>query len=230
MMSNKTRILVAEDESKMRDLISLYLRKENYDVLAVEDGLQGLNELEKGNDFDLYIIDVMMPKLDGFGLSKEIRQFSSSPIIFVTARGEEYERLLGFELGADDYITKPFSPRELIARVKAVLKRTSPEKEQNLIINEGNLYINTAAREVQVSGEIIILTPKEFDLLVYLIRGKGKVLSREQITEHVWDYDYFGDQRTVDTHIKKLRDKLGKDSQVWIKTIWGVGYKVEVTV
>ncbi|KUO65905.1 MAG: two-component system response regulator [Gracilibacter sp. BRH_c7a] len=229
-MSNKIRILVAEDESKMRDLISLYLRKENYDVLAVEDGLQGLNELEKGNNFDLYIIDVMMPKLDGFGLSKEIRQFSDSPIIFVTARGEEYERLLGFELGADDYLTKPFSPRELIARVKAILKRTSPDKEQNLIINEGNIYINTAAREVQVAGETIILTPKEFDLLVYLIRSKGKVLSREQITEQVWDYDYYGDQRTVDTHIKKLRDKLGKDSQVLIKTIWGVGYKVEVTL
>lgn len=227
-MSSKTKILLAEDESKMRELISLYLRKENYDVLAVEDGLQGLSELEKGTEFDLYIIDVMMPKLDGFGLSKEIRQFSDSPIIFVTARGEEYERLIGFELGADDYITKPFSPRELIARVKAILKRTSPDKEQNLIINEGNIHINTAAREVQVSGETIILTPKEFDLLVYLIKSKGKVLSREQITEQVWDYDYYGDQRTVDTHIKKLRDKLGKDSQVWIKTIWGVGYKVEV--
>lgn len=227
-MAGKIRVMVAEDEPKMRDLISLYLKKEDYDVQAVEDGAQALDELEKGNDFDLYIIDVMMPKLDGFALSKEIRSFSENPIIFVTARGEEYERLLGFELGADDYLTKPFSPRELIARVKAVLKRTRPDKHKNLIINEGNIHIDTAAREVRISGELINLTPKEFDLLVYLIKNKGKVLSREMITEQVWDYDFFGDQRTVDTHIKKLRDKIGQDTKVSIKTIWGVGYKVEV--
>lgn len=227
-MADSTRILVVEDEPKMRDLITLYLTKENYQVTSVENGLLALDELDKGKVFDLYIVDVMMPEMDGFTLSKEIRQYSDNPIIFITARGEEYERLLGFELGADDYIVKPFSPREMIARVKAVLKRSySSDKEST--IKAGNLVIRTEGREVYLSDSVLTLTPKEYDLLVYLINSKGKVLSREKITEQVWDYDFFGDQRTVDTHIKKLREKLGDHSHIQIRTIWGVGYKLEIT-
>jgi two-component system response regulator ResD len=226
-LDEKIRILVADDEPKMRELISLYLTKENYTVVAVADGNQALAALEKGNSFHLFLIDVMMPNLDGFALCREIRKISAKPVIFLTAKGEEYERVLGFELGADDYIVKPFSPREMVARVKAVLKRTenSPEEE---ITGVGDLKLDREAREVTVAGKPISLTPKEFDLLVYFIKHKGKVLSRERITQSVWDYDYYGDQRTIDTHVKKLREKLGEKAGDYIKTIWGVGYKFEV--
>ncbi|NLI93305.1 MAG: response regulator transcription factor [Peptococcaceae bacterium] len=224
---NKIHILVADDEPKMRELISLYLAKEDYKVVAVEDGIKALDELEKGDIFNLFLIDIMMPNMDGFALCREIRKVSNKPVIFLTAKGEEYERLLGFELGADDYIVKPFSPREMVARVKAVLKRTDNGVGEETI-SIGELMINIQGREVIVSGKTINLTPKEFDLLIYLIAHKGKVLSREIITQNVWDYDYYGDQRTIDTHIKKLREKLGGKTGEYIKTIWGVGYKFEV--
>lgn len=222
------RILVVDDEPKMRELISMYLIKEGYKVVAVEDGSKALEEVEKSQGFDLGILDIMMPKMDGFTLCQEIRCFSDLPIIFLTAKGEEYERLMGFNLGADDYIIKPFSPREMVARVKAVLRRTEPSKGQGVIEVIDNLVIDIDGREVVASGQKISLTPKEFDLLVYLIKNKGRVLSREKITENVWDYEYDGDQRTVDTHIKKLREKLGEVGERYIKTIWGVGYKFEV--
>ncbi|ADY54863.1 two component transcriptional regulator, winged helix family [Syntrophobotulus glycolicus DSM 8271] len=228
MSNHQTKILVADDEPKMRELIALYLKRENFEVTAVEDGMKALAELEeKGDVFSLFMIDVMMPNMDGFALCREIRSFSDKPVIFITAKGEEYERLMGFELGADDYIVKPFSPREMTARVKAVLKRANPVQGEELI-HTGQIKINVEGREVSVGGEQINLTPKEFDLLVFLINNKGKVLSREHITRKVWDYDYFGDQRTVDTHIKKLREKLGEKAGNEIKTIWGVGYKFEV--
>jgi two-component system response regulator ResD len=169
----------------------------------------------------------MMPLMDGFTLCREIRDFSNVPVIFLTAKGEEYERLMGFNLGADDYIVKPFSPREMVARVKAVIKRTDILHGQDMEII-GDLVIDIDGREIRVAGQKINLTPKEFDLLVYLMKNKGRVLSREKITESVWDYEYFGDQRTVDTHIKKLREKLGETGEQSIKTIWGVGYKFEV--
>lgn len=223
----RIHILIAEDEKKMRDLVSLYLRKENFEVTAVEDGSKALQEIEN-KDFSLFIIDVMMPNLDGFSLAREIKAFTNSPIIFLTARGEEYERLMGFDIGADDYIVKPFSPREMVARVKAVLRRAQSYIDEESNLKTGNVLVDVAGREVYVKEEKINLTPKEFDLLVYLIRNQGTVLSRDQITEFVWDYAYYGDQRTVDTHIKKLREKLGDDSGTSIRTIWGVGYKFEV--
>lgn len=223
----KKSILVADDEPKMRELISLYLAKENYQVVTAEDGLQALKELERGDVFNLFLIDVMMPNMDGFTLCKEIRRISNKPVIFLTARGEEYERLMGFEIGADDYIVKPFSPREMLARVKAVLKRTESDLEVEGKQTYGEITIDVEGREVKLADAKLNLSPKEFDLLVYLAKNSGKVLSRDQITENVWDYEYFGDQRTVDTHIKKLREKLGDKTEKYIKTVWGVGYKFE---
>lgn len=222
------KVLVVDDEPKMRELVSLYLTKEKYQVVTAEDGLAALTLLEKDDDIQLLIADVMMPRMDGFTLCKEIHSFKDIPVIFLTARGEEYERLMGFELGADDYVVKPFSPRELVARVKAVLKRFDISSGLDNILRTGDLMVDIDGREVSMGGREISLTPKEFDLLVYLIKNKGKVLSRVQITEKVWDYEYYGDQRTVDTHIKKLREKLSDKTEKYIKTVWGVGYKFEV--
>lgn len=227
MQSRKIKILVVDDEPKMRELVSLYLTKENYQVVTAGDGLEALRMIEQDDEFQLLIVDVMMPKMDGFTLCREINSFMEIPVIFLTARGEEYERLMGFELGADDYVVKPFSPRELVARVKAVLKRSDACPADNLL-KSGDLVVDLDGREIRLGDREIGLTPKEFDLLVYLIKNKGKVLSREQITEKVWDYEYMGDQRTVDTHIKKLREKLSDKTEKYIKTIWGVGYKFEV--
>jgi two-component system response regulator ResD len=224
----KRNILVVDDEPGIRELVSLYLTKEHYRVITAENGQDALKKMEEGEEFHLFIIDVMMPKMDGFALCKEIRRFSDNPVIFLTARGEEYERLLGFELGGDDYVVKPFSPRELVARVKALLKRSHNPLETVEVIKAGDMEINVPGREVTLAGEQIVLTPKEFDLLVYLAQNKGKVLTREKIMETVWDYEYYGDLRTVDTHIKKLREKLGEKGDHYIKTVWGVGYKFEV--
>ncbi len=228
MLENKARILVVDDEPKMRELVSLYLTKENYKVVTAEDGLDALNLLKKDNDFQLLIVDVMMPKMDGFTLCNEVHSFKDIPVIFLTARGEEHDRLMGFELGADDYIVKPFSPRELVARVKAVLKRIDKGNKAESILQFGDLVVDIEGWEVKLAGKEISLTPKEFELLVYLIKNKGKVLSREQIIEKVWDYEYYGDQRTVDTHVKKIREKLNDKEEKFIKTVWGVGYKFEV--
>lgn len=228
MQGKNINILLVDDEPKMRELVSLYLMKENYHVVTAEEGLEALKIMEKNDNFHLLIINVMMPHMDGFTLCREIRRFADIPVIFLTARGEEYERLLGFELGADDYVVKPFSPRELVARVKAVLKRTDPDNLTDNVLRVGEMVVDIDGREVRAAEKEINLTPKEFDLLVYLIRNKGKVLSRDQITEKVWDFEYYGDQRTVDTHIKKLREKLSDKAEKYIKTVWGVGYKFEV--
>jgi len=221
------RILVADDEERMRKLVSDFLKKQGYSVFEAEDGSRALeifnNEKQK---IDLVILDVMMPNIDGWEVCKEIRRSSQVPVIMLTAKGEESDELLGFGIGADEYITKPFSPMILVARVQALLKRTG-----NINKNEKRsfcgLEIDEAGHCVNVDGVIVDLTPKEFELLLYLANNKGIALSREQILNSVWDYDYFGDVRTVDTHIKKLRLKLGSKED-FIQTVRGMGYKFEV--
>ncbi|MGI6226592.1 MAG: response regulator transcription factor [Peptococcales bacterium] len=223
------RVLIVDDEEGIRDLVSMYLEKEELEVDTAPDGQVALAKAEK-KDYDLFIVDVMMPKLDGFGLVREIRRFTDKPVIMLTAKGEEYERVLGFELGCDDYVIKPFSPRELVHRVKVLLKRTlNVETNERDILKYPRLIIDKLARTTKVDGEERVLTPKEFELLYYLARTPGRVYTREQILENVWGYDYFGDLRTVDTHVKKLREKLGRSNGPdYISTVWGVGYKFEV--
>ncbi len=225
------KILFADDEKQMRNLVKMYLEKEGFGVDEASDGELAIN-LAKANNYDLIILDVMMPVQDGLSVCKSIRQFSKVPIIMLTARGDEIDRVLGFELGADDYVIKPFSPRELVARVKALLRRT---KEFSALDNTGDalafkdVLIDISARKVLFKGREISLTPKEFDLLLFLGKNQRKVFTREAILERVWGYDYFGDLRTVDTHIKNLREKLCTGSDKYIHTVWGVGYKFEVT-
>ena len=223
------RILIVDDEEGIRDLVSMYLEKEGFEVNSASDGQAALRKIEK-NKYDLFIVDVMMPKLDGFGLVREIRRFTDKPVIMLTAKGEEYERVLGFELGCDDYVVKPFSPRELVHRVKVLLKRTLDiETNEQNILKYPRLAIDKLARMAKVDDEEVALTPKELELLYYLAKNPGRVYTREQILERVWGYDYFGDLRTVDTHIKKLREKLGRSNGLdYISTVWGVGYKFEV--
>jgi len=223
------RILVVDDEEGIRELVAIYLKKDGFYVDTAKDSEQALQKTEQ-KSYDLFIIDVMMPKIDGFALVKEIRSFSDKPIIMLTARGEEYERVLGFELGCDDYVVKPFSPRELVHRVKVILKRISGNMGQGEALHYPRLLVDPTARKVMVDGKEIALTPKEFNLLYYLAGNPGRVYTREQILENIWGYDYFGDLRTVDTHVKKLREKLGRDDGPdYINTVWGVGYKFEVT-
>jgi DNA-binding response OmpR family regulator len=212
-----------EDESRLRKLVHDYLKKENFTLIEAEDGEIGL-ELFYENNIDLILLDVMLPKLDGWTVCREIRNTSRVPIIMLTARGEEIDQLFGFELGVDDYLTKPFSPKILIARIHALLKRYNKE---NTKLEFGNIIIDSNAHEVSLDGLILDLSPKEYDLLLYFTQNLNIALSREQILNHVWGYDYFGDERTVDTHIKRLRLKLASESD-YIKTIRGVGYKFEV--
>ncbi|WP_272946667.1 response regulator transcription factor [Calderihabitans maritimus] len=230
-MKDKIRILVADDEAKIRELVRMYLEREGFEVDEAGDGQETIEKIGKGK-FHLVILDIMMPNLDGLTVCREIRRTMDIPIILLTARGEEVDRVLGFELGADDYVVKPFSPRELVARVKALLRRTLPDKdhEKQNVITYPQLTINQDARQVLVGNKEISLTPKEFDLLVLLASHPGKVFSRETILEKVWGYDFYGDLRTVDTHIKNLREKLRsqKDTPQFIHTVWGVGYKFEV--
>jgi len=225
-------ILVADDESRMRQLVRVYLEKDGFQVIEAADGEEVMARLEE-NDPDLVVLDLMMPKVDGWETCRRIRAKSDIPVIILTARGEELDRLLGFELGADDYVVKPFSPRELVARVKALLRRVQPEKKDGgRVLRFPGLVIDEGARTVTVNGHEVGLTPKEYDLLHFLARHPGQVFSREQILEKVWGYDFYGDARTVDTHIKNIRDKLGgkgdKNSGAGrITTVWGVGYKFE---
>ncbi|MCX7920601.1 MAG: response regulator transcription factor [Clostridia bacterium] len=220
------KILIADDEERMRKLVSDFLKKQGYFVFEAEDGRKALDIFNNGQQsFDLIILDVMMPGLDGWEVCKEIRKNSSIPIIMLTARGEETDELLGFRLGADEYITKPFSPMILVARVQALLRRVSNLKKDKKEYN--GLDIDETAHVVSVDGAEVDLTPKEYELLVYLTDNEGVALSRNQILNSVWDYDYFGDARTVDTHIKKLREKLGSKGD-FIQTIRGLGYKFEV--
>jgi two-component system response regulator ResD len=224
------RILLVEDEARMRELVRLYLEREGYEIEEAPDGRRALTMLQE-KDYQLVILDIMLPELDGWTICRQIRRHRDDlPIIIITARGDELDRLLGFDLGADDYVVKPFSPRELVARVKALLRRSGglPRDTGDELVAPG-LKINTSSRVVLSRGQAVNLTPKEFDLLTLLVQHPDKVFTREQLLEKVWGYDFFGDTRTVDTHIKNLREKLRQrgETATGIKTIWGVGYKFE---
>jgi len=224
-MDTKLKILVVDDESRMRKLVRDFLVKNNFDVIEAEDGQRALDIFFEEKDIALIILDVMMPKLDGWEVCKEIRSYSKVPIIMLTAKGEERDELQGFELGVDEYISKPFSPKILVARVDAILRRTNQVTSED-ILEAGGIVINKAAHSVTIDGAAIELSYKEFELLTYFLENKGIALSREKILNNVWNYDYFGDARTIDTHVKKLRGKMGEKGD-YIKTIWGMGYKFE---
>ncbi len=219
------KILIVDDEERMRKLLRDFLVKANYRVIEAADGEAALNTFYNDNSIDLIILDVMMPKMDGWEVLEAIRKVSRVPVIMLTARAEERDELKGFSLGVDEYITKPFSPRILVARVEALLRRTKDQKPETLDI--GGIVINKAAHTVSIDGEPVDLSFKEFELLTYFIENKGLALSRETILNNVWNYNYYGDARTIDTHVKKLRSKLGSKGD-YIKTIWGMGYKFEV--
>ncbi len=223
---NKLKILVVDDESRMRKLVKDFLVKQNYEVLEAEDGSQAVELFFEQQDIALIILDVMMPKMDGWQVCREIRNYSKVPIIMLTARTDERDELQGFQLGVDEYIAKPFSPKILVARVEAILRRTS-QLAENEVLEYGGISIDKAAHVVTIDGVGIDLSFKEFELLTYFMENKGIALSREKILNSVWNYDYFGDARTIDTHVKKLRSKMGDKGDL-IKTVWGMGYKLEV--
>lgn len=222
----RLKILVADDESRMRKLVRDFLVRQNYEVTEAGDGEEALDIFYATKDIALIILDVMMPKMSGWEVLKEIRENSKVPVIMLTARGDESDELRGFELGVDEYISKPFSPKILVARVEALLRRSN-KLERSESIEMGGIVIDTQARLVTVDGERVDLSYKEFELLTYFVENVGIALSREKILNHVWNYDYYGDARTIDTHVKKLRSKLGNRGD-YIKTIWGMGYKFEV--
>ncbi len=217
------KILVCDDEVLIRNVIKEYLKLENYEVLEAENGLDAI-EIVKNNEVDLIIMDIMMPKMDGYQAVKEIKDIKDIPFIMLTARVEEFDKLALFDIGVDDYVTKPFSPKELIARIKAVMKRV---KQDNEIYKYETLVLDDLAHEVSVDGKSLMLTPKEYDLLKYFMQNKNIALSRETILSNIWGYDFYGDERTVDTHVKTLRNNLGKYRNV-IKTVRGMGYKFDV--
>ena len=223
---DELKILVVDDESRMRKLVKDFLVKKQYKVLEAGDGEEAIEVFFGNKDISLIILDVMMPKMDGWEVCKEIRKFSKVPIIMLTAKSEENDELKGFELGVDEYISKPFSPKILVARVDAILRRAN-KIGADMTIEAGNIKVDKAAHIVKVNDKEIELSFKEFELLTYFIENKGIALSRENILNNVWNYDYFGDARTIDTHVKKLRSKLG-DCGDYIKTVWAMGYKFEV--
>ena len=222
----QAKILVVDDESRMRKLVKDFLVKSGFAVIEAADGEEAVDVFMSTKDIELVVLDVMMPKLDGYQVAEEIRKMSKVPIIMLTAKSDERDELKGFSLGVDEYITKPFSPKILVARVEAVLRRTNAEKGQDTI-SVGGIVMDIAAHIVYVDEESIDLSYKEFELLNYFLVNQGVALSREKILNNVWNYDYFGDARTIDTHVKKLRSKLGEKGE-YIKTIWGMGYKFEV--
>lgn len=219
------RILIVDDEKMIRNVVKEYAEFEGYETKEAEDGMEAV-EICRKEDFDIIVMDIMMPRLDGYSAIKEIHKTKSIPVIMLSARGEEYDKLFGFEIGIDDYVVKPFSPKELLARIKAVLKRSAAKEQQMDIIRYEGLEINVTGREVSIDGKPVSLTPKEYDLLFYLVKNKGIALSREKLLEEVWGYDFYGDDRTVDTHIKMLRNSLG-EYRKFIKTLRGMGYKFE---
>lgn len=223
---DKVKILVVDDESRMRKLVKDFLVREGYTVLEAGDGLEAMDIFYEEKEISLVILDVMMPKMDGWQVCREIRGRSKVPVIMLTARSEERDELQGFELGVDEYISKPFSPKILVARVGAILRRTLGT-DKNELLNAGGIVIDKAAHQVTIDKKPVELSYKEFELLSYFVENQGLALSREKILNSVWNYDYFGDARTIDTHVKKLRNKLG-DKGEYIKTIWGMGYKFEV--
>lgn len=219
------KILVVDDEARMRRLVSDFLEREGFEVLEAEDGEKAMDLFYSSKDIALVILDVMMPKMDGWQVLREIRESSQVPVIMLTARADEKDELRGFELGVDEYVTKPFSPRTLVARINAILRRTGG-KEENDRIELSGIVLDKSAHQVTIDGEPVELSFKEFELLEYFMENNKIALSREKILNHVWNYDYFGDARTIDTHVKKLRSKLGAKGEL-IKTIWGMGYKLE---
>lgn len=223
----RLKILVADDESRMRKLIKDFLVKNGYEVLEAEDGEQAIDRFLMVKDIALIILDVMMPKMDGWQVCREIRKNSKVPIIMLTAKSGEADELKGFELGVDEYISKPFSPKILVARVEAVLRRSNAGSSEG-IVYAGDIIIDKAAHQVTIAGQVIELSYKEFELLTYFAENRGIALSREKILNHVWNYDYYGDARTIDTHVKKLRSKLGEKGGEYIKTVWGLGYKFDI--
>ena len=223
---DKIKILVVDDESRMRKLVKDFLEREGFEVLEAGDGMEAMEIFYEEKEIALIILDVMMPKMDGWQVCREVRQSSKVPIIMLTARSEERDELQGFDLGIDEYISKPFSPKILVARVEAVLRRTHGI-DASSVMDAGGIEIDKSAHMVKIDGKEIDLSFKEFELLTYFVENQGIALSREKILNNVWNYDYFGDARTIDTHVKKLRNKLG-DKGNYIKTIWGMGYNFEV--
>ncbi len=217
------KVLVVDDEKLIRDVIKEYAYAENYEVLEAENGLDAINKVKENPNIDIIIMDIMMPKLDGYSASTEIRKIQDIPIIMLSAREEEYDKLTGFSVGIDDYITKPFSPKELIARIKAVLKRVNGDLDKYLY---EDLEIDYKAHVAKIDGKELRLTPKEYELLCYFVKNQNIALSREQLLSKLWGYDFFGDDRTIDTHIKMLRNNLGKYRDL-IVTVRGMGYKFE---
>lgn len=223
----KLKILVVDDEERMRRLVKDFLAKKNFTVLEAGNGNEACDIFFANQDISLVILDVMMPIMDGWSVCREIRQYSKVPIIMLTAKSEEQDELLGFELGVDEYITKPFSPKILVARVEAILRRTQPDASEEPM-ELGGITLDKVAHTVTIDGNEIDLSFKEFELLSYFMTNRGIALSREKILNNVWNYDYFGDARTIDTHVKKLRSKMGEKGD-YIKTVWGMGYKFDIT-
>ena len=223
----KLKILVVDDESRMRKLVRDFLVRQDYEVLEAGDGEEALDIFYREKDIALLILDVMMPKMNGWEVCREVRENSKVPIIMLTAKSDESDELMGFDLGVDEYISKPFSPKILVARVEAILRRTNQIGDSSQIKKAGLIVLDKTAHEVTIDGKSVELSFKEFELLTYFVENQGIALSREKILNNVWDYDYFGDARTIDTHVKKLRSKLGEKGN-YIKTIWGMGYKFEV--
>jgi len=221
---DRLKILVVDDETRMRKLVKDFLTKKNFEVYEAEDGEKAVDIFFEKNNIDLVILDVMMPKMDGWQVCREIRQYSKVPIVMLTAKSDEKDELTGFELGVDEYISKPFSPKILVARVEAILRRSNSLDD---VIEVGGIILDKVAHQVTIDDKPIELSFKEFELLTYFVTNKGVALSREKILNNVWNYDYFGDARTIDTHVKKLRSKMG-DKGEYIKTIWGMGYKFDV--
>ena len=223
----KLKILVVDDESRMRKLVRDFLVRQDYEVLEAGDGEEALDIFYREKDIALLILDVMMPKMNGWEVCREVRENSKVPIIMLTAKSDESDELMGFDLGVDEYISKPFSPKILVARVEAILRRTNQIGDSSQIKKAGLIVLDKTAHEVTIDGKSVELSFKEFELLEYFMDNQGIALSRERILNSVWNYDYFGDARTIDTHVKKLRNKLGKQGE-YIKTVWGMGYKFEV--
>ena len=227
-MVNKTRILVIDDDVNICELIRLYLEKEGYEVLSVYNGKRGLECFSEFTP-NLVVLDIMLPGADGWQVCREIRKISNIPIIMLTAKGETFDKVLGLELGADDYMVKPFEPKELVARVKAVLRRYEHKDFDSQEVVYPNLVVNRTNYSVKMNGKDLELPPKELELLFFLASNPNKVFTREQLLEHVWGFDFYGDSRTVDVHVKRLREKIDLPGQIWqLKTVWGVGYKFEV--
>lgn len=224
---DKIKILVVDDESRMRKLVHDFLTREGYAVVEAADGEEALDIFYSDKEISLIVLDVMMPKINGWEVCREIRKISKLPIIMLTAKGDESDELNGFEIGADEYISKPFSPKILVARVTALLRRANKIGETADIREAGGIVMDKTAHTVAIDGQSIDLSVKEFELLDYFMNNRGIALSRERILDSVWSYDYFGDARTIDTHVKKLRSKMGAKGD-YIKTVWGVGYKFEI--